>query len=83
MRTLEKVYIIKFGELIQFKGYENKHYFGPACGDNTSFHWYERKVMNLDMIIMQLGRKEGIEVESEGDIFDFEGMLKPHKIKRV
>ena len=69
--------------MIQFKGYENKHYFGPACGDNTSLHWYETKVMNPDMIRMELGRKEGIEVELEGDIFGFKGMLKPHQLKRI
>lgn len=66
-----------------FKGYEKKHYFGPACGDNTSVHWFERKVWNIHMLRMELGSKEGVEIEMDGDAFGFEGMFKPHEIKMV
>lgn len=59
------------------KGYENKHYFGPACGDNRSIHWYEK--YNPSFVPwLEMGETEGIKIIMEGDVFNLYGFNEPH-----
>ena len=64
---------------MKYKGYLVKHYFGPACGENISLYWFERR--NLISDRLNIGIKEGIAINIRGDAFGFAGMMQPHEIK--